>query len=92
MRRCPHPDCKGRMKRKSTRAAFRCGFPLTETILECTADTGHRRMSWEIDMGETERRWAGDGLTLKRRGMKSRGVRIKAVEHPEGLLLRTVIE
>ena len=89
MRRCPHPDCKGRLKRKSTRAAFRCGFPLTETILQCTAKPEHRRMSWEIDIGETERREAGDGRALKRKSMLARGTKVEAVEHPEGLLLRT---
>lgn len=90
MKRCPHPDCKGRLKRKSTRAAFRCGFPLTETILQCTAEPEHRRIAWIVDMGETERHVAGEGHTLNRKGMLARGTKVEAVEHPEGLLLRTV--
>lgn len=78
------------MKRKSTRAAFRCGFPLTETILECTREPEHRRRVWTIDMGETSARRAGDGDELERRAKTARRARVQAVEHPEGLLLRTV--
>lgn len=90
MKRCPHVGCKGRMKRKSTRAAFRCGFPLTETILQCTAEPEHRRRVWTFDMGETSRQRAGDGDELERRAKTARRARVEAVEHADGLLLRTV--
>lgn len=78
------------MKRKSTRAAFRCGFPLTETILQCTAEPEHRRRVWAFDMGDTTARRAGDGDELEKRAKVARRMPVQAVDHPEGLLLRTV--
>ena len=71
------------MRRKDSRAVARCGLRVVETILSCSLRADHNRLTWEVDLGLTERRWIRDE---KANGAASS--RVEASEHPEGILLR----